>query len=150
MGDPTPVTKARIGALLEELAVNYEDAGKDGPLIATWENARVFVFVEEDRARIEATWRGELREESDITKARELNNQCNEEQIFPRAYLEKINDFHGVTAMNSLYSKHGQSDEQLREWVGASLQLTLGYLEEIETALPHLVVWQSEEETEGE
>ncbi|MDO5671468.1 MAG: YbjN domain-containing protein [Actinomycetaceae bacterium] len=145
MSGPTMVTMARIKRIFDDMKLVY-DVDADGDLRLGWDNAQLYVIVEESRARMNAGWRGRPSNPEDLAKITEMVVDCNSNRVGPKAAILEGEEGSIVTAECAVYSTTGLSDEQLENWVNVSVEMCMGFLMEVEEVMPHLVTWDEEED----
>ncbi|CAG7609694.1 YbjN domain-containing protein [Leucobacter soli] len=141
-GGLAPLSKDRIKAALEREGWSYGVDG-DGDIGGDWELATFFFFAtgeSDELLCIRGTWRGEL-ELADFTRAVELCNTWNAEQIWPKAYTRFDDDgaLHILTEHNVDYEQ-GITDGQLTQQLVCAVSTSIAFFEQVNEIFPE--VWQ--------
>ncbi|MDO5034846.1 MAG: YbjN domain-containing protein [Actinomycetaceae bacterium] len=143
---PTVVTRERVKHFLCELDESEEGfeifEHGEHEFVFPAETGLVFInFSSPSILQIRAIWRGISKNDDDFGDLAQQIHMCNVQRSGPKAYLIPLNDaneFSLGAEVNLVISK-GATNAQLTNFYETALTMILGYFQDVETVLPHLI-----------
>jgi len=141
-GGLSPLSTARIKAAMEREGWAY-GVDEDGDVGGGWEYGTFLFLVTGDQDEllsIRGTWRGEL-ELADFTKAVELCNAWNADQLWPKTYarFDEEGALH-IHAEHNVDFEQGVTDGQLSQQLICAVNTAMVFFEHVNEAFP--AVWE--------
>lgn len=140
--DVQPLHPDRIAAVLDELEANYGRAD-DGDIGGMWDgnlveflargdDREVFIVRSRWKAAVPLTHRPQVLEEC---------NTWNSERIWPKTYVDTVEDALVVVCELATDFEHGVTDAQLQLQVRCGLSTSLHFFEHLEQTWPQFQEW---------
>lgn len=153
---PSLVTPERVRHFLCELD-NSEDGfdiheNGEHEFVFAAQTGLIFVnFSSPSILQIRGLWRGVSKSEDDFGLLTQQVHACNVQRSGPKAYLIPLKEAaeFSVGAESSLVISKGATKAQMTDFYETALTMVLGYFQDLEKALPHLVDVPRDEEEVG-
>ncbi|AOZ71961.1 hypothetical protein BK816_00525 [Boudabousia tangfeifanii] len=132
--------------MFEALGLRSQLEAEDGTVVVPFTNMAFICQINDGGIfSVHGLWRGDLSEPADLAEISNLVQHHNATALMPKVYIsanpEGAPQLH--TEANTIVMA-GMTDDQLSEYLQASLSLSMRVATVLEEALPHLVTWQDE------
>lgn len=151
MSIPTPVDMDRIRTMLVRGDVSFGEY-QESELAVPTANAIYFWNTSNPQVlQLRAQWRGISEDDAQFAALAEQVGQCNATRTGPKAFLAPFEDGcrYGVVAECDVVAISGLTEQQLANFFETSMGMIMGFLKDLEEALPDFVTWAEPSGPEG-
>lgn len=147
----TPVSTDRIRDMLARRDVSFGEYD-EAELVVPTPNAVYFWNTSNPQIlQVRAQWRGIAEDDAQFTALVRQVAECNSIRTGPKVYLAPFEDGrrYGLVAECDVVAMDGLTQAQLDAFCETSMSMIMGFLSDLEAALPDFVDWNDESDEEA-